>query len=1767
MSIPMQEVSTVQMPSASTSSPATYVRAQTLRRVRHFLAEPTLSVYPDLKGMCERVSDSYRERVVLELLQNAHDAHPATQTNGRIKVLLDPNDGPYGTLSVANDGQGFAAGNFDALCSPTRTTKTVNESIGNKGVGFLSAFQVSAHPEIYSRSSCGSTRFDGYCFHFADDTAIRRFLEAEDLGSHAADVTAKMPRLYLACPIVEVPEAVRRFEQEGFVTVVRLPLKNDDARRSVARQLDQLTGDGPPVHIFLARIKELAVVNMLGSPLSLSRQAQTICVVDNLRLLKVACGTHSFVVAQQTITFNEVVDVIRRDVAAERLPESWLLWEGDAVVSLAVASEGPPLDGRLYNFLPMGPEASAPLNGYLDAPFCSSIDRLRLQVGVELNDLLMKTARALAIEGAKLSKAHLAPKHGRQVAIDLILWSGEGADQVRTDLINAGEALVPTLKFGKPSGWTSLDDARIWKGDHYITSEFASRISYLGFVDPAIGPDRLDALADFASGYASLACSAEERGQVVEAIAHYLGKRGVSVARWDAFYRSLSQLFQNDAEALAGRRLLLTARGEVHSTESGVAQSRKMRSRRRKLSAVFLPPIRGGDQKAKVATELPRAVQRRVAYLAPELEVASDGASPARRFLISAGLIREHETREILRLLATAMLEVGEVKDPEAFRWEALVAMMKIVKADDTSDRVVTELNPLVPTREGWSRANVSYFSGRWAGANSTNLERLFEQAHGISAELDAHARFLLRPYADWDLPAQDRKTWADFLRKAGVVDHLRPVPAITGTAPRAYPSSLPAALVRRAGLPANQTQAWGALMAAQRYLPNPHTDYTASNVYRLPGQLDFDALAPVVGRSYAIEVIRALEAVPNLTTISVYRPQRPYAENRCSWPSSVAAFLQSSAWMPLASGNLAPLESAWLPGLRGQMPPPGLPIIDYEVQNALSRCEEASGQLRGYGLNEYGAPAHAWRFLKVAGELAAADVSPLDGERLLTAAREAWQQADLQKDPPEGLRIIGRRPGAIVAVALDGVEGPSLLVADGDDRQLVSASVRSTPEIVVVEPPAARASEIGSYLATHFPARVRRASELGAVYVSEGRQVVFDSAAPLVEEVLGDALRQIVTLCLRYRNNFYRGSVEVVLERLAAVRLRWLPELSLLMGDTIEPFPRFSERAVLLTSSEGPTLLVSSSLQETGRLLIVIAEALGSALGSQRLLGEPLLAFAAQFGTDPLACNYEDYARVLDVPVEDVRGVLGATRASISNLLRFVRPFAMLFAGEETGRDFVVGAGVSTVEDILRNLRALAEALPVAPEDLVRRCREALDLEAIALGLRVDLATLNAILVALGPPYTPIDLTERHKNTLALFLDRREPLVRESIRATYRPRFERGEDLEKYVAARDAPRPTLPDGFGLRKIELPQSQLAMWLDAWTDGLGVTLIEAAPSGRTAMEGVREANLRYLRDLARAIRVGILCRAQPADPLRVMFGDVAGAEAALTVAATKGGWCDFDRLDEAVSLAWASRSGLWPAGWPKTVAELGITEQEREQVAAADERARASVLTKRRVIEYSGGAFTVGLDSYANLSVSISALVASNTALLETSTRTIGGAAPLLVSNRKNGGGGGGGKVGPRLTDEEREVIGFFGEAIAFDWLKHHFGHKRVVDLSCWKSEYRRHLANERGDDRLGYDFEIRNGGTRWFFEVKATMSEEPRSGQMIELGSSEIAHAESCRADKRMRYRILYVLDALHPERARIFVLPNPRSRQGKVFYAEPLSAGVRLIFPLPSDS
>ncbi|MFI5412026.1 hypothetical protein [Kaistia sp. UC242_56] len=217
----------------------------------------------------------------------------------------------------------------------------------------------------------------------------------------------------------------------------------------------------------------------------------------------------------------------------------------------------------------------------------------------------------------------------------------------------------------------------------------------------------------------------------------------------------------------------------------------------------------------------------------------------------------------------------------------------------------------------------------------------------------------------------------------------------------------------------------------------------------------------------------------------------------------------------------------------------------------------------------------------------------------------------------------------------------------------------------------------------------------------------------------------------------------------------------------------------------------------------------------------------------------------------------------------------------------------------------------------------------------------------------------------------------------------------------------------------------------------------------------------------------------------------------------------------------------------------------------------------RILKYSGGDFVIGQTSLAAVTQQINDLAQSNADLLALSTKT---AREIATVPRPPGGGGGGGSGGygnstSCMTDDEKKVIGYFGEAIAFALLKAKFGRNRVVDYGCWKSEYRVHACGEKGEDWLGYDFEIQSGRATWFFEVKATSIADPGDLGLIELGSTEIAKAEVCRAESRSHYRILRVTHALRLERATLTVLPNPRSDEGLKFYTEQKTAGVRLHF------
>lgn len=442
---------------AEEMGPSALIRAATAGRVRHYLADRTQSVYSDLKGMCERVSDSYRDRVVIELLQNAHDAHDGRATDGQISISLDPNDGPFGTLTVANFGTGFADRNFGAICSPTMTTKNVNDAIGNKGVGFLSVFQVCAHPEVYSKLPGSSESiFNGFCFTFADDARIADFLSGIGESEGLADILADMPRLYLACPLGKAPENIAMLAEQGYATAVRLPLKNHESLKSVSRQLKGLMEGTPPIHLFLSRIKTLHITIGGAEPrsASLTREPTLLKQRDGFSLSTINCGDRRFLVAERAIPYAVIMGVITADVASDRLPESWLKWEGDAVVSLGVSLDSDPITGRLYNFLPMGIDAEAPFDGYLDAPFYASIDRLKLQQGVDLNDFLLAQCRELGVEAGQEIRQALPPMTAKRAIIDMVFWHGSGGVEIRDRLLADELAMIPVIKAGHGNDWT-----------------------------------------------------------------------------------------------------------------------------------------------------------------------------------------------------------------------------------------------------------------------------------------------------------------------------------------------------------------------------------------------------------------------------------------------------------------------------------------------------------------------------------------------------------------------------------------------------------------------------------------------------------------------------------------------------------------------------------------------------------------------------------------------------------------------------------------------------------------------------------------------------------------------------------------------------------------------------------------------------------------------------------------------------------------------------------------------------------------------------------------------------------------------------------------------------------------------------------------------------------------------------------------------------------------------------------------------------------------
>ncbi|MFB4318933.1 sacsin N-terminal ATP-binding-like domain-containing protein [Actinomadura sp. 21ATH] len=193
----------------------------------------------------------YRDRVVIELAQNAADAAVRAGVPGRLRLALD---GPV--LTAANAGAPLDAAGAEALSTLRASAKRDDAGgpggpgeagaagmVGRFGVGFAAVVAVSDEPSIAS----------------ADAGIAWSRERARELAAGVPALAAELERRAGHVPLLRLPFAAPGAAglPEGYDTVVRLPLRDEAAAASVREQLDRI---GPALLLALPALADVEIV-------------------------------------------------------------------------------------------------------------------------------------------------------------------------------------------------------------------------------------------------------------------------------------------------------------------------------------------------------------------------------------------------------------------------------------------------------------------------------------------------------------------------------------------------------------------------------------------------------------------------------------------------------------------------------------------------------------------------------------------------------------------------------------------------------------------------------------------------------------------------------------------------------------------------------------------------------------------------------------------------------------------------------------------------------------------------------------------------------------------------------------------------------------------------------------------------------------------------------------------------------------------------------------------------------------------------------------------------------------------------------------------------------------------------------------------------------------------------------------------------------------------------------------------------------------------
>lgn len=1705
-----------------------------------------LKVYESLRNLNEVIGTEYGDRVVYELIQNAHDAH-GTEDQGRIAVKLVVRSETDGTLYVANGGSGFRRKDIDAIVNLATTAKEIGEAIGNKGLGFRSIEALTDDVRIFSRKGrSASVRFDGYCFRFAKVHEIEDLLCKDGIDpALAREVSRTIPRYLVPVPLAEQPDDVMSYARRGYASTIVVPLRTTEAIELARRQVQALADFDVPLLLFLSRIAEFRIdMETPDEPARRRRLHRRQTVLNEVpgiagcRMIEVRVGEEKrFLVVQREVDKALVFDAVRRSLSRAPQLKRWLDWKGQPIVSVAVGLSPEAIaTGRLYNFLPMGDAAVAPLLGHLDAPFFAEIDRRNADISLPLNVTLMKAA-AEACAHATLHVAGQAdPQIPQRAVFDLVAWTGEHGGELDAALQGIGRSLrdapiVPTIAAGDGTRrWASLSAVSVWPAGPFslMKASSVSKRTDARLVSAELDDRRVDRLRAMAQRlHLDLSPSGSRLAEWSECFARSLADQNAAARTWTRFYDDLNRLFDaanKELDSLAGKTIFLDRSKKLRPAGSRAAESG---------TRVFVRDEAARRGRAKDGVPLPPStLSRRYRFLAEKIVIRRDTLNA----FVRAGLVREYDPLEALVDLGSALgTNANDNRRQEALIWAFRVWRSAGADIQEKLERARLR----VPTLSGWRLATEAAFSSSWTPIGRT-LKNFLVEASDTSPDCRQARDALLVDFADWlDAPGGAKRQWVTFLKLLGVTDGHRP---LAGRLRTSILGSAWTSLVDSGNAKEALDEDW-CKEASCACFRHPYTEYsTRGAAWRLPGQIEHEELSETAKEKFHELTFRHLAAHSSeyLTFIVGRFERRQRDRDEHPLPTPLATFLRSKAWITVSSVHgelgLRKASECWASRTRQGRPPRFLERIPDIVAELIEGSEDLADLVfsDAIGLRDWNSPDTASERLRALAAIVPS-LAAHDRRDFRKEYRRAWfDLPDTDTGLPPDLDLAVNRDGRLEMLSGDAESPPTVIVAQ--DAQAFEARILSSVGRALLDIGEASAEKVAEQLAATGRFMARRLDGIDVRLSVDGEPFVPRTNDSLLAFGELEWLPEVVLLgydilAEGLERGVQRDTVE---RRVRALRVRRCQTITLVVDEN-DVSPRESMTSYGFEDSELPTLILSDRVPLAWTTLGKdLSRTIARLIDTRLRFIEPLLlrlALDQDAGTLEKPSD-EDLASALRCDSRTLEDHRAALRTDLGHALHLAVPVVAYFSDVALARELKSDAEHRGVAfDLAQWLRS---RFPELTARLLDACERASDRAALRKELNLDYERFNRTLLALGE--SPISNEAELRLMYEAYVQRMTPDIRERLRRRHVADFRKGRDLTTYVNRKKLAFLEFDHAWILTRetleSEIVETHVARLLN---EVLGADHEIDMPSSR----GLVERNRKSVRDFAsRAISIiHAWCRRnqipveepwQSEDPPQSVARHLENS-----------GFLDFEPIRDAQIPALCHRAGCWPEGMPQTVVPvlLGLDQATVEKEEKRREGERQRRIVEKRSIDFAGTKLdTADLSFAEDFRQLAQKNIAGDDGWLERSRRPrLGEFAATESSGRSIGGPVDGTRRRKQPPEDVRQAMGLAGEWLAFEFLRRRHG--EAVDETCWVSGNRvRFLGGNEGDDAAGYDFCVRTPQVEWLYEVKASLE----NACEFELTPNEMRVAASVPRRGRRRYRILYVPFVFSPDRWLVLDLPNP---------------------------